>query len=72
MATAVIGQVVGVLVLVFSLFLAARVENGGIWVAPNWGDVAVAIVLSVLLCAAAVARGPLPADGEVEGIDEPA
>lgn len=66
----VAGQVVGTAILITSQFMAARVENGGIWTSPKFADVAVAILLCVFLCIATNLRGPLDAGGEVEEIDE--
>ncbi|WP_373577210.1 serine/threonine-protein kinase [Parafannyhessea umbonata] len=69
-ASGVAGQVVGTAILITSQFMAARVENGGIWTSPKFADVAVAILLCVFLCIATNLRGPLDAGGEVEEIDE--
>ncbi|NMF25749.1 serine/threonine protein kinase [Olsenella umbonata] len=66
----VAGQVVGTAILITSQFMAARVENGGIWTSPKFADVAVAILLCVFVCIATNLRGPLDAGGEVEEIDE--
>ncbi|WP_417119263.1 serine/threonine-protein kinase [Olsenella phocaeensis] len=41
--------------------VAARMENGGTWVAPSWSATAVAVVCCVILCLAVRLNGPIPA-----------
>lgn len=57
-ATAVAGQVVAFALALGAMLVAARVENGGIWAAPEAGSVAVALLLCVFMCIAAVSFGP--------------
>lgn len=45
--------------LVGTLLLAARVENGGLWAAPATGDIAVAVVCSVLVTIVTLTLGPV-------------
>lgn len=60
----VAGQIVGLMALLLSGSLASGMENGGIWGAPNGEASVIAVLLSVLLCTAAVLRGPLFEDQE--------
>ena len=60
----VLGQLVGTGLVVALQLLAARVENGGIWVAPTWETAGVAVVLSVLASIALVVCGPRLDEGE--------
>ena len=55
---AITGQVVGCILLVGMQLVAARMENGGIWADPSWSNAGVAVLLSVLACAACVLHGP--------------
>ena len=64
---AVVGQVLGCAVLVGSQLVAARMENGGIWVDPSWDNTGIAVLLSVLVCIACVIHGPREQDLESEG-----
>ena len=64
---AVAGQAVGCAVLIVSQFVSARMENGGIWPDPSWANAGIEVVLSVLVCAACVLRGPRQEDPESEG-----
>lgn len=41
--------------------VAARMENGGTWVAPSWPATVVAVVCCVILCLAVRLNGPIPA-----------
>lgn len=63
-AAGVCGQALGLCCIVGSEFLAARMENGGIWGTPDWEAIIVAVLLFVLLCTATVLRGPLFEDQE--------
>ena len=63
---AVAGQAVGCAILVGFQLLAARMENGGIWADPSWGNTGIAVVLCVLVCTACVLRGPRITDDESE------
>lgn len=60
----VLGQVVSLVVLVGSQFVAARVENGGIWPAPTWDNAGIAVVLCVLVSMACILCGPMPSERE--------
>ena len=63
---AVTGQIACALLLVISQLLAARMENGGIWLAPSWDTVGVEVVLCILISIATVLSGPSPEDLEDE------
>ena len=63
---AVVGQVLGCAMLVGSQLVAARMENGGIWADPSWGNTGIAVLLSVLVCIACVLHGPREQDLESE------
>ena len=60
-----LGQLACMAVILFAQIFFMRVENGDIWAAASWIHVAVAVLLSVLLCIMAVIRGPLPTAEEV-------
>lgn len=65
-ARAVLGQVCCAAgITLFSAF-SARVENGGLWEAPQGSTVAVAVVCAVLMSMAIVTLGPTPTPREVE------
>ncbi len=66
----VFGQISATLIFLFSQAVVHRVKNGGIWEAPSWDSVGVAVVLCVLLCITTAIRGPQPAEEEVEDIHE--
>lgn len=66
-AAGVIGQALGLAILVGSEVFAARMENPGISPAIDWGSVVLAVLLSVLMCVATALRGPLYEDQEGEG-----
>lgn len=68
----VLGQIAGAALLAFSQSNAARVENGGIWLAPAWETVGVAVVLGVLVSISAFLTGPVLGTQEGDDIDEPA
>ena len=55
----IIGQSVGLAVLLAAECLAAGVENGGIWAPPNWVHAGLAVLLYAFLCISTVLRGPL-------------
>ena len=55
----IIGQSVGLAVLLAAECLAAGVENGGIWAPPNWVHTGLAVLLYAFLCISTVLRGPL-------------
>ncbi|WP_455138961.1 serine/threonine-protein kinase [Thermophilibacter sp.] len=63
-AAGIAGQVLGAACLIGAAAVAAGVENGGIWAAPDGVVVVLAVLLSVLLCVATVLRGPLYEDQE--------
>ena len=63
---AVWGQVLGCIVLVGAQLLAARMENGGIWQDPSWGNAGIAVLLCVLACMACILHGPRDAGVESE------
>ncbi len=69
-ASGIIGQALGAAVLAGSVILKVRVENGGIWGAPEWGSLAVALLCFLFMCILTVLRGPLYADPESEDSDE--
>lgn len=60
----IVGQALGLGCLVLSQGVSAGMENGGIWAAPHWESVVVAVLLFVLLCTATVLRGSLFEDRE--------
>jgi serine/threonine-protein kinase len=64
----VAGQALCCVVTIFSQLLASRMENNGIWPAPRWDTVGVALTLAVIVCVAAMVRGPLDADMEDEDL----
>ena len=66
----VLGQVLGLALLVGANILAASMENSGIWGSLDWPALVLAVLLSVLMCIATVLRGPLYEDREGEDIDE--
>ncbi len=41
--------------------VAARMENGGIWVAPSWSGTTIAVTCCVILCLSIRLNGPIPA-----------
>lgn len=55
---AVAGQIVGCIILVAAQLLAARMENGGIWVDPSWANTGIAVLLGVLVCTSCILHGP--------------
>ena len=55
---AVVGQMLGCIVLVGFQLVAARMENGGIWADPSWENTGIAVVLGMLVCLACIMRGP--------------
>ena len=55
----IVGQSVGLAVLLAAECLAAGVENGGIWAPPNWVHAGLAVLLYAFLCISTVLRGPL-------------
>ena len=63
---AVAAQVVGCLMLVGTQLLAARMENGGIWVDPSWANTGIAVLLCVLVCLSCILHGPRDASTESE------
>ena len=63
---AVMGQVVGCILLVSAQLVAARMENGGIWADPSWANTGIAVLLCVLVCVACVLHGPRATDLESE------
>ncbi len=63
---AVLGQAVGCTTLVGLQLLAARMENGGIWAEPSWGNTGIAVLFSVLVCVACILHGPQYTDPESE------
>jgi serine/threonine-protein kinase len=58
MTSAIVAQVLGGCALVFVGMVAARVENGSIWLAPSWGSVASAVLFSLLMVIVTVLLGP--------------
>ena len=64
---ALLGQAIGAAISVFSQFVLRRVENGGIWVAPDISTLLVAVVWFVLMCMAIALFGPANARREVDG-----
>lgn len=58
-ASGIAGQTIGVALLLAAECLAAGVEKGGIWAAPNWVHVGLAVLLYAFLCITTVLRGPL-------------
>jgi len=66
----IVGQVVGLLMLVGAYVLAARVENGSIWPAPDLAAVGIAVVLCMFMCVLTALRGPLDEGREGKEQDE--
>ena len=58
-ASGIAGQTLGLTLLLAAECLAAGVEKGGIWAAPNWVHVGLAVLLYAFLCITTVLRGPL-------------
>jgi len=65
-ARGVVGQALAAAVVVAAQLFAARLENGGIWPAPAWSTVGVAVTLGSFVCIALALRGPRDPDGEDE------
>lgn len=63
---AVLGQAITGGLTIFSLFVAARVENGGIWVAPAEVEVVVAVLFSLLVGIITAVLGPVQTQQEAE------
>ena len=63
-ASGIIAQVFGCVAVIAGLVCAARMENGGMWTAPDAATVACAVSLSVCMCIATALRGPLQEDQE--------
>lgn len=60
----VLGQAAGCIIVVALQLVSGRVENGGIWVAPTWETVGIAVVLAILVSMAAALSGPRLDEGE--------
>ena len=58
----IVGQIATLGILIATLALAARVENGGIWVSPDAQTLALAVVLCLILSVACALRGSLEWD----------
>ena len=65
-ARGVTGQAVCATVLIATQVLAARVENGGLWTAPDAAGIAVAVVCAVLVSIVISTIGPSPRHTEDE------
>ena len=65
-ARGIAGQVAGAAVLVGVQVLSARVENGGLWAAPDAAGIAVAVVCAVLVSIVISTIGPAPRHTEDE------
>lgn len=65
-AKGVAGQAVCATVLIATQVLAARVENGGLWAAPDAAGIAVAVVCAVLVSIVISTIGPSPRHMEDE------
>ncbi len=68
-AFSILGQVLGLALVCGGQLLAKRVENGGIWVAPTWDTVGIAVVLWVFACAVRILVGPAHENQEAD-VDE--
>lgn len=64
----VVGQTLGLALVISGAVLAARMENSGIWGALDGTTIVLAVLLFVLLCIATVLRGPLYEGPEGGGI----
>ena len=60
----ILGQISGCIIVVFSQFLEARMENGGIWPSPGWENTGVEVLLGVFVCLALALRGSREYDWE--------
>ena len=69
-AAGIVGQCVGVALLVGAYARAAGVENGGIWAAPDSVSISIAVVLGMFMCILTALRGPLDGGREGEEQDE--
>ena len=69
-ASGIVGQAVGLACLVAANYLKVRVENGGIWGAPEWAACLVALIWFCFMCILTVLRGPLTQSQEGEDINE--
>ena len=63
---AIVAQILGIALLAFSSAVAGRVENGGIWQAPVWGELALAVLCSVSVSLAILLFGPPDSGVEVD------
>ncbi|MBQ9058913.1 MAG: serine/threonine protein kinase [Atopobiaceae bacterium] len=50
---AIAAQLLGAVIVIFSQLIASRMENGGIWSHPDWGQLVVAVVCFLLMGVAA-------------------
>ena len=66
----IVGQALGAAVLLGAAWLAAAVENDGIWGAPEAGPCAVAVISFCFMCILTVLRGPLYQGQESGDLDE--
>ena len=65
-ARGVLGQAAGCALTIIGQMCAARLENGGIWPAPAWSTVGVAVTLGSFVCVMLALAGPRDLDGEDE------
>ena len=65
-ARGAVGQLAGCSLTVAGQMCAARLENGGIWPAPAWSTVGVAVTLGSFVCVMLALAGPRDLDGEDE------
>ncbi len=63
-AAGIVAQLMGCAVVIAGIIYAARMENGGMWIAPDAPTVACAVCLSLCMCIATALRGPLQWDQE--------
>lgn len=70
-AAAIAGQLAGFALIAIFQLVALRVENGGIWTEAQGGNVAVALVCSVLMSIAIVTLGPGPSPREDDSRELP-
>ena len=63
-AAGIAAQIIGCAIVVAGIVYAARMENGGMWAAPDAPTIVCAVSLTICMCVATALRGPLQWDQE--------